>query len=609
VQNAPEPSAINWGNVEFTGSQRRRALCLTYTIVLALVLTDACLITFLKSLTRTDHFESHFADDGAQFVIALLISLLIVTINFCIKLVCRVLTAKERWIRADDHDLSMFNKLVVAYLLNNIAVPLIVFSIPMGIHQAWFESGGAVEAAALLMVADASSYLLRVLQIPPILRRLLAPMLARSQSKANQLWAPEPMFVGELYANALKTVTICLIYSPLWPPAYLLAAVGVLVAYLCFSCATSYWWKPPAAIGDELMQRLRTAFAVMMLLRFAVEALSYSLSTSAGRDPAKQAADMAKGGGPHGKDHLHRFALKATTSPLTDGAFPWERVIANCALLLVYACFPVDVFTPFFRRYRNQEVQADMSDVRYEQVHAWLGVQNALNGEADERKTSRTSAAAGAPQAARISAADAAERTSTRVAGPKMQAYFCPALSKARDHSAVELCRSRELERATWALAEHDDRRYMPTPSERRKRRPPPTLNTHVSSDDVQLERIRASAAHSTPWGRRLQNKCPSHGHPSEASQRRRPRPFTPQLESIASRATSTSQHRADKAWAAADVSPDLTQAVGAISCSAESMGTSGGEVAGSPSREGADRLEIAVAAATEHEQVHVEVE
>ena len=64
------------------------------------------------------------------------------------------------------------------------------------------------------------------------------------------------MFVGELYANALKTITICLIYSPLWPPAYLLSACASLVAYGCFSAAMALWWRPPAAIGDELMQRL-----------------------------------------------------------------------------------------------------------------------------------------------------------------------------------------------------------------------------------------------------------------------------------------------------------------------------------------------------------------
>ena len=362
VQNAPEPSAINWVNMMFTPRQRRTAVALTVFCVLIIILVDCAFIIFLKSLTRTATFEAHFDDENAQGIIAILISLLIVTINFCIKLVCRVLTKHERWITADDHDLSMFNKLVVAYLLNNIAVPIIVFSIPLGINQSWFESGGAVQSAAILIIADAASYFLRVLQIPPILRRLLAPLLARSQSKANQLWAAEPMFVGELYANALKTVTICLVYSPLWPPAYMLSAIGVLVAYVCFSIAISYWWRPPAAIGDELMQRLRTTLALMLLLRFAVEAWTYSLSTSVGRDPNAQAGLRPK-----------EIGERGSGNPF-NSSFPWARLVTNVVLLLVYTIAPVDVFTRFFRRYRHQEIEADMGDIRYEEVHAWLGV-------------------------------------------------------------------------------------------------------------------------------------------------------------------------------------------------------------------------------------------
>lgn len=123
---------------------------------------------------------------------SLLMSLFTVIVNFCLKQVCRALTASEMWPTADAQDLSMFNKLAVAYTLNNVAIPILVCSIPLGINESWFEPGGAVQSAALLIVADAASYSLRVLQIPPLLSRLLTPLLARSQSKANQVGVLTP---------------------------------------------------------------------------------------------------------------------------------------------------------------------------------------------------------------------------------------------------------------------------------------------------------------------------------------------------------------------------------------------------------------------------------
>ena len=48
------------------------------------------------------------------------------------------------------------------------------------------------------------------------------------------------MFVGELYANAFKTVAIALVYSPVWPIATLLTPIGLLVAYFCFNFAVTH---------------------------------------------------------------------------------------------------------------------------------------------------------------------------------------------------------------------------------------------------------------------------------------------------------------------------------------------------------------------------------
>jgi len=131
-----------------------------------------------------------------------------------------------------------------------------------------------VQSAFTLIFADAGGSCLRVLQFPPLFKRfVLAPLTSRSQQQTNKLWEPEPIFVGELYANALKTFAICLVYAPMWPLASLLVPFALLVAYFCFNLAIVYWWSPPPQLSDELLHRMRGWICVVLLLRYAVEAV------------------------------------------------------------------------------------------------------------------------------------------------------------------------------------------------------------------------------------------------------------------------------------------------------------------------------------------------
>lgn len=85
-----------------------------------------------------------------------------------------------------------------------------------------------VEMVFALIYGDAGGTIMRVIQIPPIFKRCVLTRLTKSQEKTNELWRPEPIFVGELYANMLKTMCT---HAPLLAPRteshrgfYLLAA-------------------------------------------------------------------------------------------------------------------------------------------------------------------------------------------------------------------------------------------------------------------------------------------------------------------------------------------------------------------------------------------------
>ena len=156
-------------------------------------------------------------------------------------------------------------------------LPLVVYSLPFFVTQAWYESGGLVSAVVSLAVFDALGYTFRWLQLPPLFQRyVLAPLTATSQTRLDALWQPSPMFIGELHANALKTAAIALVYAPLYPIVYLISAAGCLYAYASCKVALCVWWRRPPHLNDELLQRLRASLVLLLIVH-----LSLSLAASA----------------------------------------------------------------------------------------------------------------------------------------------------------------------------------------------------------------------------------------------------------------------------------------------------------------------------------------
>ena len=84
----------------------------------------------------------------------------------------------------------------------------------------------------------------KLFPIGPILGRRFTT--AKSQAKLNQLWLPPRMFIGELYANTLKTCSLGLAYGPIYPACYLLTAAALLFSNICTSYSISRWYVDPA---------------------------------------------------------------------------------------------------------------------------------------------------------------------------------------------------------------------------------------------------------------------------------------------------------------------------------------------------------------------------
>ena len=209
-----------------------------------------------------------------------------------------------------------------------------------------YEDGGVAENILTLIYSDAFGSFMRILQPPPLLKRfVLAPLTAHSQPQTNLMWAPEDMFVGELYANAMKTFAVAIVYQPLWPTAPLLVPLGLLAAYGCFNFAIVFWWRPPPQLSDEMLSRMVYMIGGLMAVRFVVE---YMVESKA------------------------RPELGDTPDAALLAASDAARTAVQFGVLGLYFLLPLERWMPSLRRYRQEELTTDPTP--YDDVAKSTGV-------------------------------------------------------------------------------------------------------------------------------------------------------------------------------------------------------------------------------------------
>ena len=138
---------------------------------------------------------------------------------------------------------QVFSKLATAYIFNTTFVPFLLGLLPVGLTQAWYEDGGVVTQSLYLMVGAGTGFPLAQLTQPfSILKRhWKGRREAVSQSQLDKLWKPPRFQFAQHYASTLKALSLCLVYAPLYPPAYLITGVLLLFAYACYKGALKMW--------------------------------------------------------------------------------------------------------------------------------------------------------------------------------------------------------------------------------------------------------------------------------------------------------------------------------------------------------------------------------
>ena len=120
------------------------------------------------------------------------------------------------------------------------------------IDQSWYESGGVLSQAWLLMLINAfAKDMLKVIQPLPRLMRLM--ITARSQKKLNRVTRPPPMRIGDFYASTLKTVALAYAYGPIYPFAYLWSSFAFIICWFCTRYGISVWFRKPPAVNETMI--------------------------------------------------------------------------------------------------------------------------------------------------------------------------------------------------------------------------------------------------------------------------------------------------------------------------------------------------------------------
>ena len=84
-----------------------------------------------------------------------------------------------------------------------------------------------------------------------LFNRYIRSHFITSQHKLNKLWKPPRMPVGRLYANVVKDVSLCIVYGPIFPLAYLLTAVRLALSFWTNLFTITYFFGRPATLAPN----------------------------------------------------------------------------------------------------------------------------------------------------------------------------------------------------------------------------------------------------------------------------------------------------------------------------------------------------------------------
>jgi hypothetical protein len=325
---APEPDAIIWENLELTDTRQHTLMVLGLIGVACLLSASVLLMIKLKDLAArvkaedglgglaeltivsaqvsesTDQtlaekllelfdtfvgvpfdnavnlFIAHMASGGfsanrIKLVISLMCAGQVVVMNLIIKAFVKVMTHLQGLDTFTEKESALFRRLSLVLVMNTVVVPLAVeiyntWRVSGGlaiVDASWYGPGGVISTGISLVVIDMVSTAPLHLLPPMLIMRIVSlfSRFAGSYGKVLKAWEPPELLPSTSYAALITSLTLCLLYAPLYPPIYLLSAASLTFSFTCFKFGVVRWYKTPPSFDEEMAEVLRKVVTRLVL--------------------------------------------------------------------------------------------------------------------------------------------------------------------------------------------------------------------------------------------------------------------------------------------------------------------------------------------------------
>ena len=296
VTSAPEPNEVLWENLQIDDEAEARVETISSGIVFVLIVVGILMLVLIKIL------QIMFVDflsqrDGWNWMVKLFlkniatiaVATVTLTWNFLSREIILKMTKRAGHDTATAEESAVFAKLSWAYVFNSVVIPLFIFGMLTAsspnsggalIDQTWFEENSIITTAAMLIVCNYITDLMKVANPFPILMRYGFGRYAMSQTKQNELWKPMPFHTGVQYSLIFKSVSLGLVYGPIWPPAYLLTSIGLALSWICTRFGLRHWYRCPANVQGGMMLRMRWRLGNVLGLAVVVQCIAVVAASS-----------------------------------------------------------------------------------------------------------------------------------------------------------------------------------------------------------------------------------------------------------------------------------------------------------------------------------------
>lgn len=340
VHPAPEPNEILWRNLSVSKKDRMRATTCGHLAGFLLIFLSVALVIYVKLVAiqhAADALDGGAEDESSLTAMALTyglsVAVTMITCTFDVLLtgLTTYVVRKERHTTSTGEHKAIFDKLVAGYLLNSVAVPVLLGMVLSGkggqmVDQTWYEANGTVATAMNLLVFQVVTPFTRHAQLRVWLERLLLKRSVASQLKMDRLYKRRRFDVGKSVAFTAKVVALGLVYGPIFPAGYMVAALVMLWTYAMVRMGLRASYARPDAVSQELLMTLRRRLANVLILAVFVQCIATLRASS--------------------------------SSPPNLPSPPIVLLVGKPLLLVLYAAVPLSLVHPAFKRFNQLDPEA-----------------------------------------------------------------------------------------------------------------------------------------------------------------------------------------------------------------------------------------------------------